>query len=82
MSLTQTDLLQIRGIVEEAVEPIHGKLNALHNDIKEIYDMLADLQHSTITDKKFSKLSIEEKLLKLNAELLAAAKQANIKLPR
>ncbi len=44
--------------------------------------MIADLQKSTITDREFSKKSLEEKLLTLNAELLAAAKQAGIVLPR
>jgi hypothetical protein len=56
MSLTSTDLQDIRGIVEDivgrAVTPIHNEISALRNDIKEIY------------------------------ELLHAAKQAGIKLPR
>ncbi len=64
-----------RGLVKE-------ELLALENDIKDIYDMIADLQKSTITDKEFKKLTLEEKLLTLNSELLAAAKQAGISLPR
>jgi len=44
--------------------------------------MLAGLQKGTVTDHAFQKLTLEKKLLKLNAELLAAAKQAGITLPR
>lgn len=44
--------------------------------------MTARLQARTITDSDFSKKPLEEKLLTLNAELLAAAKQAGITLPR
>jgi hypothetical protein len=86
MSLTNNDLLQIRTIVEDVVdrklEPLFGKLEALENVIKEIYSMLSELQSTSITDKKFKKLTLEDKLLTLNAELLATAKQAGITLPR
>ncbi len=98
MSLTQGDLQEIRSIVESVVdpivrsavqstvepliEPLAGEIKALRNDIKEIYEMIAELQSATITDKGFKKRSLEEKLLTLNAELLAAAKQAGITLPR
>jgi hypothetical protein len=55
---------------------------ALREDIKEIYSMIANLQKNTLTDSEFGRKSLEEKLLTLNAELLAAAKQAGIVLPR
>lgn len=86
MSLTQDDLQEIRGVVQSVVEPLikplSNEIQALRNDIKDIYDMISELQSSTITDKEFKKRSLEEKLLTLNAELLAAAKQAGITLPR
>lgn len=94
MSLTNDDLQAIREIikdevsasvrntVKEEIRPIHGELEALRNDIKEIYDMLAELQNKSLPDKQLQKLSLEEKLLKLNTELLAAAKQAGVTLPR
>ena len=90
MSLTTNDLEEIRNIVEsglnkqnvEVIKPIQGELIAIRNDIKDIYCMISDLQHSTITDKDFKKLTLEKKLLTLNAELLSAAKQAGITLPR
>lgn len=90
MSLTTNDLNEIRNIVEsalnkqtdDAIKPVQDELQALRNDIKEIYDMISDMQSEILPKKQFIKLSIEQKLLKLNAELLIAAKQAGIDLPR
>jgi len=82
MSLTTTDLADIRGILKEELIPLQGELEALSNDIKEIYGMISDLQNKTLPEKQFQKLSVEKKLLKLNSELLFAAKQAGIRLPR
>ena len=82
MSLTQEDLQQIGALLDQKLEPVFSELKALREDIKEIYGMIAELQSGTITDTDFGKKSLEEKLLTLNAELLAAAKQAGIALPR
>jgi NurA-like 5'-3' nuclease len=86
MSLTSEDLLQIRTIVSEVVEPLieplRGEIEALSNDVKEIYSMISEMKSTAITDRTFQKRSIEEKLLTLNAELLAAAKEAGVTLPR
>ena len=90
MSLTTNDLEEIRNIVEsalnkqnvEVIKPLQGELIAIRNDIKDIYFMISALQHSTITDKDFKNLTLEKKLLTLNAELINAAKQAGITLPR
>ena len=86
MSLTTNDLEEIRNIVRSSIivelKPIKDELDMIRNDIKEIYFMIADLQHSSITDKDFRKLSLEKKLLTLNAELINASKQAGITLPR
>ncbi len=86
MSLTQSDLQEIRsivqGVIEPHIKPLAGEIKALRNDIKEIYDMISEIQSAPITDKAFKKRSLEEKLLTLNTELLAAAKQAGITLPR
>jgi hypothetical protein len=90
MSLSPDDLNEIRNIIEtaltrqsdEIVKPIQNEIQALRNDIKEIYDMLSDLQGRVTPDEQFHSLALEQKLLKLNSELLAAAKQAGISLPR
>lgn len=81
MSLSYDDLQEIRKIVEETVNPIKGDLEALSNDIKEIYGMIANIQRSTSPSKSFEKLSIEAKILKLHFELIEAAKQAGVNLP-
>ena len=72
----------VRSTVKEELSPISGELEALRNDIREIYDMLANLQGKVVPNKEFQKLTLEQKLLKLNSELLSAAKQAGITLPR
>ncbi|OGL34870.1 hypothetical protein A3F65_04120 [Candidatus Saccharibacteria bacterium RIFCSPHIGHO2_12_FULL_47_16b] len=82
MSLTATDLSEIRSIMREELKPLEGKLEAIENDVKEIYAMLKQMKSSVITDKNFAKVSVEAKLLRLNAELLEAAKQAGVTLPR
>ncbi|MCL5113216.1 MAG: hypothetical protein M1554_01905 [Patescibacteria group bacterium] len=89
MSLTTTDLDDIRNIVESAlikqnseiVKPLQGELESLVNDVKEIYEMLARLEKNSMNQKSFQKLSLEEKLLNLHSDLIVAAKQAGIKLP-
>lgn len=94
MNLTSDDLQAIREVIKtelsvvvrdavrEELQPISGELAALRNDVKEIYGMLSDLEDKVVTDEQFGKLSLEQKLLKLNSELLTAAKQAGISLPR
>lgn len=81
MSLSYDDLQAIRKIVEETVNPIRGDLEALSNDIKAIYEMIAELQKKSEDSESFQKLNIEKKILKLHAELVEAARQAGIALP-
>lgn len=82
MSLTQEDLQQIEAIFDRKLNPVFGELTALREDIKEIYDILSKLQSGEISDTVFRKKSLEEKLLTINTELLTAAKQAGVILPR
>jgi methyl-accepting chemotaxis protein len=89
MSLTTTDLDEIRNIIEsslakqsqEIIKPIQDELEAIGNDIKEIYEMIADIQMNSKNRQSFQKLSLEEKLLNLHADLVEAAKQAGVTLP-
>jgi len=90
MSLTSSDLNEIRNIIEsalmkqnqEVLHPIQGELEALRNDIKDIYDMIAEIKNDLVPEDHFQKMSIEQRLLKLNTDLLAAAKQIGVSLPR
>jgi hypothetical protein len=81
MSLSYEDLQAIRKVVEEAIHPVRGDIEALSNDVKDIYEMLAELQKKPEGSKSFEKMNIEKKLLKLHAELLEAARQAGVTLP-
>jgi ABC-type phosphate transport system auxiliary subunit len=81
MGLSYDDLQAIRTIVEETVNPLRGDIEALSNDIKDIYEMIDDLQKAIGVNGSFEKLSIEKKILRLHAELVEAAKQAGVSLP-
>jgi hypothetical protein len=81
MSLTYDDLQAIRAIIEETINPVRGDIEALSNDVKEIYGLLADLQKQNSDKHDFKKTSIEEKILRLHSELIEAAKQAGVTLP-
>ena len=78
MSLTSQDLASIRSIVKEENEILAGKIEALENDIKEIYTMLS-LKY---TDSDFDKLPTKEKILELYEKVKFTAKQAGVELPR
>jgi hypothetical protein len=80
MSLTASDLVEIRNIVETAIIPIQNELEAIRNDLKEIYGMIADLQKAS--NSSFDKLTVEGKILTLYKQLLVAAKQAGVTLPK
>lgn len=67
--------------LSEKVISIDARLEALENDIKDIYQMLKDMKGSTVSDKDFSKLSPKERVLRLNVELLRVAKDLKITLP-
>ncbi len=86
MTLTTTDLSEIRAIVREEVgsqvAPLAGRIEALENDVKEIYAMLSRMEKLLMPDKEFQKLSVERKLLKLNRDLQAMAREAGVSLPR
>lgn len=82
MSLTANDLQQIEAIFDRKLAPIFGKLEALENDVKEIYRMIADLQRKSVFSKDYQEKSLEEKILTVHAEVVAMAKQAGITLPQ
>lgn len=81
MSLSYEDLQAIRKVVEETIDPVRGSIEALTNDVKEIYAMLAELRKKPGGSESFEKLSIEKKLLKIHTELVEAARQAGVTLP-
>ncbi|HUS26241.1 MAG TPA: hypothetical protein VMY99_02750 [Nevskiaceae bacterium] len=67
--------------INQKVDTINGRIKVLEADVKKLYGMVAELQHGSITDKKFAKRTIEQKLLTVQAEVIAIAREAHIRLP-
>jgi predicted nucleic acid-binding Zn-ribbon protein len=63
-------------------QKLSGKVEALENDIKDIYVLLAKHKTTITMDDQFFDLDMKKKILRLNEELLLTAKQAGIALPR
>jgi len=94
MSLTTTDLRQIRVLVREEMDSIistridprfdtlEGHLEALENDIKEIYEMISGLHKLTRQVAHFEKYDLEQKILTSYKDLLSLAKEAGVELPQ
>lgn len=72
--------------IDKKLEPLYGEMQAIRNDLKDIYQTLADIDklinRKPVSDKGFMKLSDKEQLLWLNDMLLATAKRLNVDLPR
>lgn len=68
--------------VKSTLYDLDGRAEALENDIRELYKLQTGHDNIALTDKKFSKLPLEEKILVFNTELLKMAEQAGVTLPR
>ena len=82
MSLSNNDLASIRSIIREENELIADKLEALENDIKDIYDMISALQKSKSALFTQSDDTAKERLLSLHEGLVAVAKELGVTLPK
>ena len=80
MALTNDDKQWIKGAIADGV--VEGRLQALINDIKEIYDVIYGKPNKSFMSASFAKMSSKEKLLVINEELLKMAKDAGVVLPR
>ena len=68
--------------VKDRLGRVEGELQALTNDIKEIYDVIYGKPNKSFMSASFAKMSSKEKLLVINEELLKMAKDAGVVLPR
>ena len=68
--------------VKERLGRVEGELQALTNDIKDIYDVIYGKPNKSFMSASFAKMSSKEKLLLINEELLKIAKDAGVVLPR
>jgi hypothetical protein len=94
MSLTQSDLQQVRTVVREELEStiavridprfdtLEGNIEALNNDIKDIYKMISELQKLTRQVAHFEKYDLEQKILSSYKNIVAIAKEAGVTLPQ
>ncbi|QCT40493.1 hypothetical protein FBF24_01115 [Candidatus Saccharibacteria bacterium oral taxon 488] len=80
MALTNDDKQWIKGAIADGM--VEGRLQALTNDIKEIYDVIYGKPNKSFMSASFAKMSSKEKLLVINEELLKMAKDAGVVLPR
>lgn len=85
VAVLKSDVSELKsdmGQVKHSLHNLDGRVEALENDIKEIYLMLADLQKGNDAEKQFKKLSLEKQLLKTYKEVLLVAKEAGIDLSK
>jgi len=68
--------------VEGRLDRVEGELEALTNDIKEIYDVIYGKPSRSFMSASFAKMSPKERLLVINEELLKIAKATGVVLPR
>ena len=68
--------------VKNRLGRVEGELQALTNDIEEIYDVIYGKPNKTLMSASFAKMSLKEKLLVINEELLKIAKDTGVVLPR
>ena len=67
---------------KERLDRVEGELQALTNDIKEIYDVIYGKPSRSFMSASFAKMSPKERLLVINEELLKRAKATGVVLPR
>ncbi len=67
--------------IEPRFDTIEGRLETLENDIKDIYEMISELQKLTRRVAHFEKYDLEQKILTAYKNILAIADDAGIKLP-
>ena len=67
--------------LESSVEGIDGRLQAVENDVKDIYTLLAAKPVSSFDSRAYSKLSNDQKLLELHKEVRYLASREGVALP-
>ena len=68
--------------IDPRFNSLDGRIEALDNDIKEIYAMISELQKLTRQVAHFEKYDLEQKILSSYKNIISIAKVAGISLPR
>jgi hypothetical protein len=66
--------------VKDSLGRLEGRVEAVEADIKELYAMVS-AQRPTYAGKKLAKLSMEQKVLQMHAEVKLLAQGAGVTLP-
>ena len=66
--------------VKDRLDTLEWQVEALTNDIKEIYAVIYKKPNRTLVSKNFEKLSAEDKITIMHEELLKIAKHENVTL--
>ena len=66
--------------VKDRLDTLEWQVEALTNDIKEIYAVIYKKPNRTLVSKNFEKLSTEDKITIMHEELLKIAKHENVTL--
>ena len=67
--------------IDPRFDNLEERVEALDNDIKEIYEMISELQKLTRQVAHFEKYDLEQKILKSYKNIMSIAKEAGVKLP-
>ena len=67
--------------IESRFDKLDGDILALENDIKDICQMITELQKLSRNVARFEKQDLEQKILSSYKEILAIAKKAGVDLP-
>lgn len=67
--------------VKMKLDAMSHRVDALYNDVKDIYRMIADLQKTEMKVSNFGKSNLEQKLVTTYRELQAIAKAEGVTLP-
>lgn len=66
---------------KDSLGRLEGRADALEADIKELYVMVRAGHQPSYTDKKFAKLSIDQKVLQMYEDVKLLAREAGVTLP-
>lgn len=73
----QQDMRDVKG----SLKSLDGRVEALESDVKELYAMVAASAKNSNTDKKFARLSVEQKVLKMYEDVKLLAHETGVTLP-
>lgn len=84
MREAKEDIRTLQGDVREikvSLNRLDGRLEAVEADVKELYRMVRAQSKQPGSDKRFAKLSVEQKILQTYEDVKLLAREAGVTLP-